>query len=184
MLFHQGFADGVFEVVDHGIAEALPDESVPIAPSDPSTPAAGATAQVVRILEDDLNHARIEAAQAVVTVKPAGWILLSDVAEVRAGNAVGECVIDFQAMRTVSGVAYNDPSGEAVPPTIKSLRAWTGTEFGDAIDNDASSNQHQMRMSERLTERLSVVFENATALTADLLRAHGTVNLPSPPGEV
>ena len=156
----------------------------PAAASDPSTPAEGATATVSQTLNDALQGAHIEAARSTITVSPAGWIKLGDVCEVREGNAPQEFIVDFQAMRTVTGLAYNKPSGDSIAPTIQSIQVWTGTEFGDAEANTATSDTHQMRFSERLTERVSITFAASNGLTADMVRLNGTANLPSPPGDL
>jgi hypothetical protein len=156
----------------------------PAAASDPSTPAEGATANVSQTLNEALKGAFIETAQATITVSPAGWIRLGDAAEVREGNAAGEFIVDFQAMRTVTGIAYNKPSGDTVAPEIASIQVWTGTEFGEKENNPATSAKHQMRFSERLTERISVTFSSANGLTADMVRLNGTANLPSPPADL
>lgn len=167
------------EFMDDLVAEPVPP---PAAASDPSTPAEGATATVSQTLSDALQGAQIEAAQSKITVSPAGWIKLSDVSEVRQGNATGEFIVDFQAMRTVTGIAYNKPSGDSIAPTIQSIQVWTGTEFGDEEENTATTDTHQMRFSERLTERVSITFDSSDGLTADMVRLNGTANLPSPPG--
>ncbi len=167
------------EFMDDLVAEPVPP---PAAASDPSTPAEGATATVSQTLSDALQGAQIEAAQSSIAVSPAGWIKLSDVSEVREGNATGEFIVDFQAMRTVTGIAYNKPSGDSIAPTIQSIQVWTGTEFGDEEENTATPDTHQMRFSERLTERVSITFASSDGLTADMVRLNGTANLPSPPG--
>lgn len=167
------------EFMDDLVAEPVPP---PAAASDPSTPAEGATATVSQTLSDALQGAQIEAAQSSIAVSPAGWIKLSDVSEVREGNATGEFIVDFQAMRTVTGIAYNKPSGDSIAPTIQSIQVWTGTEFGDEEENTATTDTHQMRFSERLTERVSITFDSSDGLTADMVRLNGTANLPSPPG--
>jgi hypothetical protein len=87
-------------------------------------------------------------------------------------------------MRTVTGIAYNKPSGDSIAPTIHSIQVWTGTEFGNPETNAATTDTHQMRFSERLTERVSITFASSTGLTADMVRLNGTANLPSPPGDL
>lgn len=183
---------GGFERVDLGPQAAIEFVDGPVAgPSqppaaavDPSTPAEGAASTVSQTLNDALQGAHIEAAQSTITVSPAGWIKLSDVSEVREGNAPGEFIVDFQAMRTVTGIAYNQPPDDPIAPTIQSIQVWTGTEFGIAENNPATTDTHQMRFSERLTERVSVIFASSNGLSADLVRLNGTANLPSPPGDL
>jgi hypothetical protein len=183
---------GGFEMVDLGLQAGIGfiDDVVagptqpPAAASDPSTPAEGAMSTVSQTLNDALQGAHIEAAQSTITVSPAGWIKLSDVSEVREGNAAGEFIVDFQAMRTVTGMAYNKPSDDSIAPTIQSIQVWTGTEFGKVENNPATTNKHQMRFSERLTERVSITFAASIGLTADMVRLNGTANLPSPPGDL
>jgi|GEM_PF-3643816 len=169
------------EVID----EMYPGTSPPPAPaSEPSDPAEGATSSISHTLDDAMQGAHIEAAAANISVSPAGWIKLGDVAEVRKGDATGEFIIDFQSLRTVTGIAYNKPDDSPVNPLITSYRVWTGTEFADSIDNPAAENKHQLRFSEVLTERVQVIFSGATDLTADMVRANGTANLPSPPADL
>lgn len=156
----------------------------PAAAFDPSTPSEGAMSAIHNLLDEAMQSAFVEAAKATITVSPAGWIKLGDVAEVREGNTPEEFIVDFQALRTVTGIAYNKLSGDPVAPTIASIKVWTGTEFGDQEDNPATSHKHQMRFSERLTERVLVTFAAAGGLTADMLRSNGAANLPSPPGDL
>ncbi|UCD79857.1 MAG: hypothetical protein JSW26_00030 [Desulfobacterales bacterium] len=183
---------GGFEMVDLALqkgTEIMGDLTTgpakpPAAASDPSTPAEGATSSVSQSLNEALKGAYIEDAQSTITVSPAGWIKLSDAAEVREGNDPAEFIVDFQAMRTVTGIAYNKPPGDTIAPTIESIKVWTGTEFGDKENNPATTNKHQMRFSERLTERVSITFAAAGGLTADMVRLNGTANLPSPPADL
>ena len=150
---------------------------------DPTTPAAGARSRVAQTLGEGLREARVESAVSGIAISPAGWVRLGDVAEVRAGENAGEFVIDFQAMRTVSGVAYNAPSGSGASPIVNSVRVWTGTAFSDtAIAKDTPNAR--LSLGEQFTERLLVAFGNSAGLTADLLRENGTVNVPSPPSEI
>ena len=150
---------------------------------DPTTPTAGARSQAVHVLGEGLRNVRVESAVSEITLSPAGWVRLGDVAEVREGDKAGEFVLDFQAMRTVSGVAYNAPSGAAVSPTVNSVRVWTGTAFAeDKIEKDPPNTR--LSLGEQFTERLLVAFGNGAGLTADLLRENGTVNVPSPPSEI
>jgi hypothetical protein len=148
---------------------------------NPAKPTVGARSRAVHELGGGLQDSRVESAVSQITLSPAGWVRLGDVAEVRNGENADEFVLDFQAMRTVTGVAYNEPSDSG--PTIASARVWTGTEFGDSETNN-STPKTQMALGERLTERVLVKFDNAAGLSLDLLREHGTVNVPSPPSEI
>jgi hypothetical protein len=150
---------------------------------DPATPTAGARSQAAHVLGEGLRNARVESAVSEITVSPAGWVRLGDVAEVREGDKAGEFVIDFQAMRTVSGVAYNAPSGTAVAPVVNSVQVWTGTAFSeDKIKKDVPNGR--LSLGEQFTERLLVAFGNGVGLTIDSLRENATVNVPSPPSEI
>lgn len=150
---------------------------------DPTTPTVGARGAAAHTLGEGLKNARVESAASNIAISPAGWVRLGDVAEVREGDKAGEFVIDFQAMRTVSGVAYNAPSGTAVSPIVNSVQVWTGTAFADdKIEKDTPNAR--LSLGEQFTERLLVAFGNSAGLTADLLRENGTVNVPSPPSEI
>jgi hypothetical protein len=174
---------GVEERIDV-VDETIGKSSDHFRHEDPSTPAEGAISEIKYVLGDDVRESQLETAAATLSAAPAGWIRLSDVADVRKGNESSEFVLDFQAMRTVTGVAYNAPTGASITPTIESVAAWTGTEFGDPETNSAVSDKHQMHMAERFTERLSVIFDDASGLTADMVRQNATANLPSPPGDL
>ncbi|MFW6239729.1 MAG: hypothetical protein ACOC98_03805 [Thermodesulfobacteriota bacterium] len=170
----------VLSEVEAAIVGALDFKNISF---DPATPTAGARSQAAHVLGEGLRNARVESAVSEITLSPVGWVRLGDVAEVREGDKAGEFVIDFQAMRTVSGVAYNAPSGTAVSPTVNSVRVWTGTAFADdKIEKDAPDTR--LSLGEQFTERLLVAFGNFAGLTADLLRTNGTVNVPSPPSEI
>ena len=170
------------KAVDYMHAEAFAQPPAPA--TEPSEPAEGAVSVISHLLDDAMKGAHIEAATATISVSPAGWIKLGDVAEVRQGDANGEYIIDFQAMRTVTGIAYNKPAGSPVDPQIESYRVWTGTEFDDVVTNPAADNEHQLRFSEILTERILVKFSGAADLTVEMVRSNSTANLPSPPADL
>jgi hypothetical protein len=107
-----------------------------------------------------------------VTAKPAGFVTIGSVAQVRdaAGNAL---VVDFQGMRTVDRLR--------APVAISQIKPWAGTKFADdsEVTNGASTEQ---AFTEIQTERLLVEFTGA--IGTDDLASGGSATVLSPPADL
>jgi hypothetical protein len=112
------------------------------------------------------------AASYTVTAKPAGFVTIGSVAQVRdaKGNAL---VVDFQGMRTVDRLR--------APVAISQIKPWAGTKFSDDSEvHDGSFTEQSF--TEIQTERLLVQFTGT--IGADDLAANGSATVLSPPADL
>ena len=135
--------------------------------------------------------ARVPRQTVELTAAPARFPAIRDVAEVRPvtgdpGLVASQLVIDFQTLRTVSMVAWNQGSDDPAPPTgIARLFVWLGTAFADEPIfeiADGASAAATATFQEVQSERLLVVVDSPIAAAG--FAASFIVGLPAPPSDL
>jgi hypothetical protein len=120
--------------------------------------------------------ALVSAASATLTLRPAPEIQAVAVARVRQGEDNTTIVLDFGALRTVSGLTL--PAGSS----LSTLSRWNGSAFAPLTDVKPVAGELTLSFGEQQTERLQLGF--AAAMSEATATAGLRVVIPSAPSDL